>query len=456
MARPIALSALFAAGLCAGVGARSVAAQPAASDPLALGLRIDGEPAEVDAGAVRDAVAADLDVPVAEASGRQPALGLVTVTLERNAARLVYRRTDGVSTERTLTLPPEPAARVELLAFMVTNLVRDQTSEALAQMSRRSAAPAATARRDAPAPATGPDEFPVSGGLAPPLLIDRLRGEHHVVGAGLYLVMGVQDGSQVVSISGAADYQRRFATGVQIAGAAAITSRLDGLQIAGATSIAGAAHGVQIAGATSLASSIDGIQIAGAVSGAEDVHGLQIAPLNLARHLHGVQFGVFNVSDGDDDAVPIGLFNYARHGRTELEGSIDSSEMSTLLFRHGPPHVQNVWGVGQLLDHDRRFIGVGLGAHHALDGVGLDLDAMLWNELAWGSHDFALLNQLRATIAVPVGPIDLIGGAIANVYVDDGHGFFADLHPHGDRVYRSGTTMVALWPSGFVGLRLRT
>jgi hypothetical protein len=67
-----------------------------------------------------------------------------------------------------------------------------------------------------------------------------------------------------------------------------------------------------------------------------------------------------------------------------------------------------------------------------------------------------ILSQLRATLAVPVGPIDIIGGAIANVYVDDGNGILQDLHLHLDRVYRSGTTQVALWPSGFVGLRLRT
>src|SRR5215470_9165157 len=133
MARPTSLHASVAAGLCALVAAGPAAAQPGATAPappvapatterapageqLALGIRIEAVSTEVDARAVRDAVAADLDVPVAEAAEQQPALGVVTVTLERNAARLVYRRTDGVSTERTLTLPPEPAARVELLA----------------------------------------------------------------------------------------------------------------------------------------------------------------------------------------------------------------------------------------------------------------------------------------------------------------------------------------------------
>jgi len=459
MARPIALHAVIAAGFCALLGARTAAAQPAAHEPLALGLRIDAAPAEVDAGAVRDAVAADLDVPVDAAGAQPPALGVVTVTLERNAARLVYRRGDGVSTERTLTLPAEPAERVELIAFMVTNLVRDQTSEALAQLSRRTAPPAAAARR-APPPASGPDEIAVSGGLAPPLLIDRLFGEHHVVGGGLYLLSGIQDGSRVVSISGVADYQRRFASGVQIGGAAAITSRLDGVQLAGAASIAGAAHGVQIGGAVALASSIDGVQLAGAVTAADDVHGVQIGAINLAHHLHGIQIGVVNVSDGDDDAVPIGLFNFARHGRTELDGSIDSSGMSTVLLRHGPRHVHNVWGVGQIQGHDRLFAGLGLGVHQELDGpvpIGVELDAMGWSEIRASSNDqLSILSQLRATIAVPVGPLDLIGGAIGNVYIADGPGILADLHLHYDHIYQSGTTRVALWPSAFLGVRLHT
>jgi hypothetical protein len=281
-----------------------------------------------------------------------------------------------------------------------------------------------------------------------------------VVFGGLYLLMGVQDGSRAISVSSIADYQRRFMSGAQLAGVAAITQRHDGVQVAGVASIARDAHGVQIGGATAVASSITGVQLAGVVTVADDVHGAQIGTINVARHLHGVQLGVINISDGDEDAVPIGLFNFARHGRTNLEGAIDTSAMSTLLLRHGPRHVHNVWGLGQIQGHARLFVGLGLGAHHTFDGplpVSVDLDAMAWGPLHGSDNsEGVILNQLRATVAIPVGPVDVIGGAIGNVYVEDGRGIFKDLHPNYDSVYRSGTTLVAIWPSGFVGLRLRT
>jgi hypothetical protein len=281
-----------------------------------------------------------------------------------------------------------------------------------------------------------------------------------VVTGGLYLLMGMQDGARGVSLSGIADYQRRFVSGAQIGGVATITGNLHGVQVAGVASIARDVHGVQIGGVTTVASSLTGVQVAGAVNVADEVHGVQISTINVARRLHGVQLGVINISDGDEDAVPIGLFNFARHGQTDLDGAIDSSAMSTLLVRHGPRHFHNVWGLGYIQGHSQALGGLGLGVHNTFEGslpVAVDLDAIAWGTLHISDgDDFVILNQLRATVAIPVGPIDIIGGAIGNVYVEDGHGIFTDLHPHYERVYHSGTTLVAIWPSAFFGLRLHT
>jgi hypothetical protein len=451
-----------AAAAQADTGPPSVA-PVAANDRIALGLEIRAAPAELDSGAVRDLIATELDVAVTEITPQWPPLGVVIVAIDHNAARVVYRRTSGASIERTLSLPLVPAERVQLIAFIATNLVRDQASEILATMSRRAVGP--TAQIEAPAPAPVEPVPPsqhmlASAGFVPPLQIDRLYGRHVIVGAGLYVVMGMQDGSEVLSLSGVVDYQRRFATGVQIAGAVTITSQLDGVQLAGAASLANHAQGVQIAGATSVASRVTGLQLAGAVNVADEVRGVQIAPVNIAHKLHGLQLGVVNISDGDDDAVPIGIINIARHGRTEFETTVDSSELSTLTLRHGPRHVQNVVGIGWAPSHDGLLFGAGLGFHQGFPSAAvpfsLDVDAMAWTPAAWNTEDLGLLNQLRTTIAVPVGPIDVIGGVSGNVYVNDGKGFLSDLHPHLDHTYTSGTTTVTLWPSGFVGLRLRT
>jgi hypothetical protein len=34
-------------------------------------------------------------------------------------------------------------------------------------------------------------------------------------------------------------------------------------------------------------------------------------------------------------------------------------------------------------------------------------------------------------------------------------GLLKDLHPHGETTYTSGTTSITVWPSGFLGLRVR-
>jgi len=446
------------------------AAAPAATDRIVLGIEINATAAELDARAIRDAITAELDVPVTEATAQGPALGVVAVTIDRHALRIIYRRTNGTSIERTVTLPDAPAERVQLITFIATNLVRDQASEILAQLARRPAGsvaagasavqPVQPVQIEQPVPAgPPPHELIASIGLVPPLSIDRLFGDHYVVGAGLYGVMGMQDGSTYVSISGAVDYQRRFASGVQLAGAAAITRRVDGVQIAGAVSVGGQVHGVQIAGATSVAGRVDGVQLSGAASIADEVHGMQIAPVNIASNLHGVQLGVVNISDGNDDAVPIGLINIARHGRTEFESTLDSSEMATLTLRHGPKYVQNVLGIGWSEGLDRPLLGVGLGTHQAFPTspipFSLDQDAVLWTKV-WNNQDLALLPQLRITIGVPVGPIDIVGGVLGNVHVYRGTGFLEDLHPHLDHTYTSGSTKVTLWPAGFIGVRLRT
>jgi len=471
MSRSMWFRGLLVAVPCTLASAAPAAAQAVPPAPTAgttpgivLGVEINATAAELDARAIRSAITSELDVPVTDATTQWPALGVVAVTLDRHALRIVYRRTNGTSIERTVTLPDAPAERVQLITFIATNLVRDQASEILAQLARRPARSVAVAepvRIDKPVPEAPPAyDLIASIGLVPPLQLDRLFCDRCVVGAGLYAVMGMQDGSRYLTISGVVDYQRRFASGVQFAGAVAVTPRVDGVQLAGAASVGGQVHGVQVAGATSVARRIDGVQFAGAASIADEVHGVQIAAINVAAHLHGVQIGAINISDGNDDAVPIGVINIARHGRTELETSVDSSEMATLTVRHGPRYVQNVLGVGWIQGLDKAMFGVGLGAHQAFPtspiAFSLDEDAVLWTPLGWGGNDLILLPQLRITVAVPVGPIDLIGGVLGDAYITNGTGAVEDLHPHLDHTYTSGATKVTLWPAGFLGVRLRT
>lgn len=469
-------STSFCASLAAAVlavaapaAAQAGADAPSPTSQLVLGIEIRVAPAELDAGAVREAITSDLGVQLTDASAQRPALGIVVVTLDRSAAHVVYRRDGAEPIERTLSLPSVPNERVQLIAFLVTNLVRDQASEALAQLARPGAVATIDARNDLLTPPA--HEQIATIGLVPPLQVDRLFAPRSVVGFGVYGVMGMQDGTRYASVSGAIDYQRQFASGVQIGGAAAYSPVVDGAQIAGAVSIsrqhegmqlAGAASisarvtGLQLAGAASVADEVTGMQVAGAANIAGDVHGMQLGTINIAKRMHGVQLGIVNISDGNEDAIPIGLINFARHGRTAFEATADSSEMTTLTLRHGPRYVHNVWGFGYIGGYDELMGGIGIGTHTDVSIVGIDVDAMSWNPLTTDPGGLTMLNQLRATVSVPVGPIDLIGGAIGNVYVEDGASILKELHPHLDKTYTSGATRVVIWPSGFVGVRLRT
>jgi len=461
-------AAVLAVAAPAAAQAGAGAPPPSSASQLVLGIEIRVAPAELDAGAVREAITSDLGVQLTDVTAQRPALGVIVVTLDRSAAHVVYRRDGADTIERTLALPSVPNERVQLIAFLVTNLVRDQASEALAQLARPGAVPTVDVRAVLATPPAHAQLATI--GLVPPLQVDRLFAPRSVVGFGVYGVMGMQDGTRYASVSGAVDYQRQFASGVQIGGAAAyspvvagaqiagavsISRQHEGLQLAGAASISSRVRGLQLAGAATVADEVTGVQVAGAANVAGDVHGMQLGAVNIATRMHGLQLGIINISDGNDDAIPIGLINFARHGRTAVEASADSSEMTSLTLRHGPRYVHNVWGFAYIGGYDEVMAGVGIGTHADIAAIGIDVDAMSWNPIE-DNGGLTMLNQLRATVAVPVGPVDIVGGAIGNVYVEDGASILKELHPHLETTYTSGATRVVIWPSAFLGVRLRT
>lgn len=455
-----------------------------------LGIEVAADPADLDAAELRAAIATELAVGVTDATGFAPALGRLEVAVENGAARIAYRPAAGTLVERTLALPANRAERTELLSYIATNLVRDQAGEVLAGLRPVQVVippPAAPRPREVKPPTR---ELVATIGLVPPLAVDRLLGAHVVVGAGLHAVIGSTDASRFASVSGVIDAQRDYASGLQIGGAAAIAGRLDigiqiggagaitrgdatGLQIGGAVTSAGGdlrgmqiagaiarsggeVAGIQIAGATAIASRVQGVQIAGAANIAGEVEGLQIGVINVAKKVRGVQLGVINVSGDGEDAYPIGLFNYSKNGGVAIDAWVETSQLSAIALRHGTRHVHNVWGVAYSPDHDHLLPGAGLGYHADLAaGLALDLDAMSWWTDVWNGNT-GQLNQLRATIALPVGPVDVFAGAAANVYVSDGTDESENFHPVWERSYMSDSgTRVVSWPTAFAGVRLR-
>lgn len=467
-----------------------------------LGIEIT---ADFDASELQGAIARELDVGVTDARGFAPALGRLEITVEAGAARVAYRPASGTLVERTLALPADPAERIELLSYVATNLVRDQANEVLAGLRPvPPPSPPPPPRAEPPRPA--PMELVATIGLVPPLSVDRVRGAHVIVGAGLHALVGYTDGSRFASVSGVIDSQREFASGIQIAGVAAFAGKVDtgiqiggagaisrgattgvqiggavtssagdleGLQIAGAVAtarrdtsglqIAGAGavtsgelHGLQIAGATSIAGRVRGLQIAGGATIGGDVEGMQIGVINIAKKMRGVQVGVINISGDGDDAYPIGLINYSKNGRVAVDAWVETSQLSAIALRHGTRHIHNVWGVAYSTDHDHLMPGAGLGYHTDLAaGLTFDLDAMIWMTDVWNGN-LGQLNQLRASVALPIGPVDVFAGLANNVYVSDTTDESKNFHPVLERTYMSDSgTRVVTWPTAFAGVRLR-
>lgn len=249
--------------------------------------------------------------------------------------------------------------------------------------------------------------------------------------------------------------------GTQISGAGSFARGKAGLQVAGAVSVAGGNAATQISGALNIAGGTTHTQISGAVNIARDVEGVQIGTLNIAREVSGVQVGVVNIGGGDD-GISLGLLNIVPGGRTDLEASLDSEGIGTVLLRHGSRRWHNVYGVGgqrinqDLVDgmDDVWMYGLGFGPSWRRGATNFDLEAMAW-EVNYGkqhSDDISLLAQLRLSVAHDLGPITLVGGGAINTFIsNDPRQPFLERQtamPTSDEVETKS------WLSAFVGVRL--
>ncbi|MGE3761796.1 MAG: hypothetical protein AB7L94_06075 [Kofleriaceae bacterium] len=484
----------------------------------ALGVEILDPGAALASDEVRTAIGAELGVRIVGQTAYAPALGRLEIAIDQGAVRIAYHPAPGTVIERTLALPVEQADRIQLIAFVATNLVRDQASEVLGGLP---VIPPPVAPPPPIAQPITPERYiPATIGLVPPLTLDRAFGERVTVGFGLHAVMGWTDNTNIASISGAVDvvsgtmhgaqiggavaatfgHARGLQLGgavalargsfygvqiggaasaaggsstgiqiggaasvaedmfgVQIGGAASVAKRTRGLQIGGAGSVTGPMYGLQIGGAANVASRVDGAQIAGAVNVGGDVHGLQIGTVNIAKKMRGVQIGVVNLSDDGDESVPIGVINYSRNGGVAFDGWVDSSRVSSVAFRHGTKYIHNIWGVGWSPDHDNILVGAGIGGTaHLADNLTFDLDAMHWLTDVW-DLELGQIDQVRASLSFPIAKnLELFGGVAANVYLTEHMDESANFHPTTTKTWKpTDTTTVVAWPSAFAGIRIR-
>lgn len=285
-------------------------------------------------------------------------------------------------------------------------------------------------------------------------------GPAHLQIGGAAAVAGGRATTQVAGAIAAADGDAR----TQIAGVAAAARGDTNLQIAGAASLARGAN-LQIAGAVNVARGTANIQIAGAVNVARRVEGVQIAPFNIARRVDGVQIGVVNV--GSADGFSFGLINIVPGGRSDLEASVDSSRLGTLLFRHGGRRWHNVYGVGgHPVDEDGIgggggggdvwMYGLGFGPTWRAGAAVIDLELMSWQINHGAAHydGLSLLGQLRLSIAYPIGPLSIVAGGAINTHVSSDPRSPLMLERRTAEPPMNREVTVATWPSAFFGVRI--
>ncbi len=390
------------------------------------------------------------------------------------------------------------------------------------------APPSAEVAAAAPVVASSPEpERPwklLGFGFVPGLSTDFTRVGQIQHFLSLDLIAGVSGGSTGVTVSGVVDIERGRVWGLQlagvtslawrvagfqVAGVAAVSGELGGVQIAGTAAIAGASEGaqvggvaaiargradvqvagvatvargrattqiagvaaaadganLQVAGVASVAHGTANIQVAGVVNVARRVEGVQIAPINVARRVDGVQVGVINI--GSADGFSFGLINIVPGGRADLEATVDTSRLGTLLFRHGGRRWHNVYGVGgHPVDEDG--VGGGAAEHVWMYGLGFgpswrtrggtvfDLELIGWQINHGTSHydGLSLLGQLRLSIGYGLGPFKLVAGGALNAHVSSDPESPLVLERRTSPPAMTREVTVVTWPSAFLGLRI--
>lgn len=308
-----------------------------AAEPARLVLEV----ATADAEAVRAAVERELDELQPPPTGR--------LTIREAAAEgvavvfVVFDAGDGRRLERFLEVNAKPDVRLEEIALLVANVVRDD----------------AASIQLPPPPPVAPPPVVVAPSAAPPTACPRAA--LRTVGVDVLPRVGTSS-----SASGRAA-TRRLSLNV-LGGLAA---GLEGLELGGGVNVLGRyACGVQLAGAGNVVTgNVHGAQIAGAANVATGtVTGVQLAGLvNVAGRVRGLQLGVVNVARSSD--VSIGLFSYLQEGRTHVDAWVAAeSGIAAVALKHGGAYWHSLYGVGGKLTIGEAggadFVGVlGYGVH---------------------------------------------------------------------------------------------
>lgn len=354
----------------------ALAAEPDA--PPGLLVVVDAQAAQLDAHQVRRSIEQELAVPVyGEPNPR--AVGTLRVSAVGNDDLImVYEGTDGRRHERTVSLPQELDKRLETVALVAGNLVRDETGELIEALRPRAEQQAPPPEAEEREPAAASEPAPKAA-AAPPVSVRAANPpafRRELVNLALFhpyslysnsheLELVIDLGlaySHVARVNGAAlsCFVSRVShgfSGAQVAGVSALSlGDTHGLALAGIfAQQLGEMHGALVGGAVAHSSgSLDGMalsgavgvhqgpvrgaQVAGAVAVAGEVSGVQLGgAVNLAQSLEGVMVaGAGNLTLGAAEGVQLAAFNLAESiaglqvGVVNIGGRVDGMQLGVV------------------------------------------------------------------------------------------------------------------------------
>ncbi|MDX1479151.1 MAG: STN domain-containing protein [Saprospiraceae bacterium] len=319
--------------------------------------------------------------------------------------------------------------------------------------------------------------------LFPPLQARSHPGSDEPVNLSFNLLWGTTPGLQGFELGGFGNYARGDVQGLQIAGAFNGTRGeleglqvsgfgnyarhyASGLQIGGAGNVAGAGGDlVQVGGAANIAAGAVAGQFAGAVNVA-DRAAVQVAPVNVAKHVTGLQLGVINVAD-TVSGTAIGLFTFVRNGYRSFEVAAEETMHANANFRLGVRTFYNIFHIGAHDDHARSWsLGYGIGTSirsGRSSYVQLELLSRHVNEEETWTDELNLLNSFNLTWDLKLaGPIRLALGPTFNVAVSqrynpvsETYGMDLPNYTFHERTYHNGgrPVNVKYWVGFHAGLR---
>ena len=192
-----------------------------------------------------------------------------------------------------------------------------------------------------------------------------------------------------------------------------------GLLVSGVANLTkGKSTGVEISGVANVSDSHKGLQLSTINFVKNNLYGSQIGVVNYAKKGKGIQIGVVNVCDADDDVLPIGLFNVVKNGYYAFEVSTNELFITSLSYKMGKEKFHTIFrvGIGERNDKSVFSTGLGFGSiipikdKHKLN-MELICDALHYN-WKWGDNKMNLLNQFNLNyqyqvtkhLGIKVGP----------------------------------------------------